>query len=123
MSALRATGAFGNRLSNAWVEIRENFGRSLFQALGVILGVASVLGGLSISDSQRKRSDELFIRLGGLDKLSIQPSPVAKDGTPSALQMPHLGLRANAAASGQELERRRVPSVATQTQVRAQLRA
>ena len=123
MSALRATGAFGNRLSNAWVEIRENFGRSLFQALGVILGVASVLGGLSISDSQRKRSDELFIRLGGLDKLSIQPSPVAKDGTPSALQMANLGLRANDAASGEELDRKLVTSVSTQKQVRARVRS
>lgn len=123
MSALRATGAFGNRLSNAWVEIRENFGRSLFQALGVILGVASVLGGLSISDSQRKRSDELFIRLGGLDKLSIQPSPVAKDGTPSALQMANLGLRANDAATGEELDRKLVASVSTQKQVRARVRS
>ncbi len=68
------TGAFRERLRNSWVEIRENLGRATLQALGVMLGVASVLGGFSISDSQRKRSDELYVRLGGFDKLNVQPS-------------------------------------------------
>ena len=46
-------GAFRERVRDAWVEMRENLGRSILQALGVMLGVASVLGGFSISDSQR----------------------------------------------------------------------
>ena len=47
------TGAFTERLRNSWVEIRENLGRATLQTLGVMLGVAAVLGGFSISDSQR----------------------------------------------------------------------
>src|SRR5260370_42236295 len=123
MSALRATWAFGNRLYNAWVEIRENFGRSLFQALGVILGVASVLGGLSISDSQRKRSDELFVKLGGFDKLNVQPSPVSKEGTPSALKMANLGLRVEDSTSGEALDPKLVTAVSTQKMIRARVRS
>ena len=48
-------GAFRERLRNSWIEMRENLARSMLQALGVMLGVASVLGGLSISDSKRRR--------------------------------------------------------------------
>jgi putative ABC transport system permease protein len=87
------SGAFRERLSEAWVEIRENLGRSSLQAIGVILGVASVLGGFSISDSQRKRSDERWMKLGGMDRLVVQQATAVKDGTPTALQMANLGLR------------------------------
>lgn len=119
----RRTGALGLRLYNAWTEIRDNFGRSLLQALGVILGVASVLGGLSISDSQRKRSDEMFVKLGGLDKLNVQPSPVSKEGTPSALKMANLGLRTEDATTGEQLDPKRVAGVMTQKSVRARVRS
>jgi hypothetical protein len=69
-------GAFRIRLQAAWIEIRENLGRSTLQALGIMLGVASVLGGFSISDSQRRRADELFAKLGGFDKLNVmRPRP------------------------------------------------
>src|SRR5580765_2614612 len=98
------SGAFRERVRNSWVEIRENLGRASLQALGVMLGVASVLGGFSISDSQRKRSDELYVRLGGLDKLNVQPSAVVKDGAPTALQTANLGLRRDDAVEGQELD-------------------
>ena len=88
------TGAFGVRTYAAWVEIRENLGRSILQTLGVMLGVASVLGGFSISDSQRRHSDEAWAKRGGFDKLNVQPSAAVKDGTrPSALQNANLGLR------------------------------
>lgn len=117
------TGALGLRVSNAWIEIRENPGRSFLQALGVILGVASVLGGLSISDSQRKRSDELFVKLGGFDKLNVQPSPVSKEGTPSALKNANLGLRFEDATSGEALDPRLVTSVSTQKLIRARVRS
>src|SRR5712692_10896743 len=123
MKPPKKTGALAARLHNGWIEIRDNPGRSFLQALGVILGVASVLGGLWISDSQRKRSDELFVKLGGLDKLSVQPSPVAKEGTPSALQMANLGLRSNDATTGGKLDPKLVSAVSTQKLVRARVRS
>ena len=98
------SGAFRERLRNSWVEMRENPARSALQALGVILGVASVLGGFSISDSQRRRSDQLYVRLGGLDKLNVQPNPAVNDGRPSALQTANLGLRNQDASDGAGLD-------------------
>ena len=80
-------GAFRERLRNSWVEMRENLTRSILQSLGVILGVAAVLGGFSISDSMRRRSMELYVKMGGLDKLNVRQSAVVKEGAPTALQM------------------------------------
>jgi putative ABC transport system permease protein len=117
------TGAFRERLRNSWVEIRENVGRATLQALGVMLGVASVLGGFSISDSQRKRSDELYVRLGGLDKLNVQPSAIVKDGTPSALQTANLGLRRDDADEGRELDQKAVSAVSQQKFAKARVRS
>ena len=117
------TGAFTERLRNSWVEIRENVGRATLQALGVMLGVASVLGGFSISDSQRKRSDELYVRLGGLDKLNVQPSAIVKEGTPSALQMANLGLRRFDAEEGQEIDQKAVSGVSQQKFAKARVRS
>jgi ABC-type antimicrobial peptide transport system permease subunit len=97
---MKSTGAFRERLYEAWTELRENPGRSLLQALGVMLGVASVLGGFSIADSQRQQADRLFARLGGIDKLNILPTDTVYDGAPSALQSANLGLRLNDAAGG-----------------------
>ena len=116
-------GVVAERFRNAWVEMRENLGRSVLQCLGVMLGVASVLGGFSISDSQRKRADELYVRLGGLDKLNVQPSAVVKDGQPSALQMANLGLRRNDADEGQQLDNKTVSGVSQQKNVRARVRS
>jgi ABC-type antimicrobial peptide transport system permease subunit len=99
------SGAFRERVRNSWVEMRENPARAGLQALGVILGVASVLGGFSISDSQRRRADELYVRLGGLDKLNVQPNPIVNDGRPTALQTANLGLRAQDATDGIDLDR------------------
>jgi ABC-type antimicrobial peptide transport system permease subunit len=96
----RASGAFAERLREAWTELAENPGRSILQALGVMLGVASVLGGFSISDSQRQQSERLFARIGGTDKLNVLPTDTVADGTPSALQSANLGLRAADAAGG-----------------------
>lgn len=101
---MSTTGAFRERLLGAWVEIRENLGRSVLQALGVMLGVASVLGGFSISDSQRKRSDEMFVKMGGLDKLNVLPKAAIRDGQPTALQQANLGLRDADAIGGEALK-------------------
>ncbi len=120
---MNSTGAFRERVRNAWVEMRENLARSVLQALGVILGVASVLGGFSISDSQRKRADELYVRLGGLDKLNVQPSAIVREGRPTALQMANLGLRRGDAEEGRELERKVVNAVSQQKFARARVRS
>jgi putative ABC transport system permease protein len=120
---MKASGAFQERVRNSWVEIRENLGRATLQTLGVMLGVVSVLGGFSISDSQRKRSDELYVRLGGLDKLNVQPSAVVRDGSPTALQTANLGLRRNDADEGEELDSRSVSGVSQQKFARARVRS
>jgi len=117
------SGAFRERVRNAWIEMRENPARSVLQALGVILGVASVLGGFSISDSQRRRADELYVRLGGLDKLNVQPNPVVNDGRPSALQTANLGLRAQDAHDGLDLDRQLVAGASQVKSAQARVRS
>ncbi|MEO8348261.1 MAG: ABC transporter permease [Acidobacteriota bacterium] len=120
---MKLTGAFRERLHNAWTEMRENLARSVLQALGVILGVAAVLGGFSISDSQRRRSDELYVKLGGLDKLNVQPNPVVNDGRPSALQTANLGLRAQDASDGNDSDREQVTGVSLMKFARTRVRS
>jgi ABC-type antimicrobial peptide transport system permease subunit len=118
-----ASGAFRERLAGAWVEIRENLGRSTLQTLGVVLGVASVLGGFSISDSQRRRSDERWMKLGGMDRLNVQPSAAVRDGQPTALQTANLGLRAEDAEEGGALDAKAVSGVMQQKFARARVRS
>jgi len=118
-----ATGAFRERLRSAWTEVRENLGRSTLQALGVMLGVASVLGGFSISDSQRRRSDEMFVKMGGMDKLNVQSRGVVSEGRPTALQQANLGLRQNDADEGAELAADAVKGVSVQRNARARVRS
>jgi putative ABC transport system permease protein len=117
------SGAFRERLHNSWVEMRENPARSALQALGVILGVASVLGGFSISDSQRRRADQLYVRLGGLDKLNVQPNPAVNDGRPSALQTANLGLRNQDASDGTGLDVKQVAGASVVKFARARVRS
>jgi len=118
---MSTTGAFRERLLEAWVEIRENLGRSVLQALGVMLGVASVLGGFSISDSQRRRADQMFVKMGGLDKLNLQPRAAIKDGRPSALQQANLGLRDADATGGEALKSDAIQGVSRQKNARARV--
>src|SRR5215471_9704167 len=120
---MKASGAFWIRLDNAWIELRENLGRSILQSLGIVLGVAAVLGGLSISDSQRKQSDRLYVRMGGLDKLNVQPAAAAKAGTPSALESANLGLRSQDGTDGAELGRNLVVGFGVQRAIRARVRS
>jgi putative ABC transport system permease protein len=117
------SGAFRERLAGAWVEIRENLGRSTLQTLGVVLGVASVLGGFSISDSQRKHSDEAWMKMGGMDRLNVQPSVAIRDGQPTALQTANLGLRAQDADEGGALGAKTVSGVSQQKMARARVRS
>ena len=120
---IRFSGAFRERLREAWVELRQNPGRSGLQALGVILGVASVLGGFSISDSFRRQSEALYVRMGGLDKLNVSPASVIKDGTPSALQTANLGLRSADKQLGEDLEQGKVEGASLVRGARARVRS
>ena len=116
------SGAFQARLREAWTELHDNLGRSTLQALGVMLGVASVLGGFSISDSMRRRSDEVYMRLGGMDKLNVQPNSVQREGTPSALQNANLGLRAQDGHEGEDLDQKTVMAMSYRKMARARIR-
>lgn len=118
---MTSSGAFRERMLGAWVEIRENLGRSVLQTLGVMLGVASVLGGFSISDSQRKRADEMFVKMGGLDKLNVQPRAALRDGRPTALQQANLGLRDEDALGGEGLRPEAIHGVSRQKNARARV--
>ena len=116
-------GAFRERLKNSWVEMRENLTRSILQSLGVILGVASVLGGFSISDSMRRRSMDLYTKMGGLDKLNVRQSAVVNEGAPTALQMANLGLRTADAEDGEELDTSAVHGISLRKDARARVRS
>lgn len=116
-------GAFRERVKNSWVEIRENFTRSTLQSLGVILGVAAVLGGFSISDSMRKRSMELYVKMGGLDRLNVRQSAVVREGAPTALQTANLGLRTADAVEGEEIDASQVHGVSVRKDARARVRS
>ena len=61
-----------------------------------------------------RRSIELYVKMGGLDKLNVQPSAVVKDGAPTALQMANLGLRSADADEGQDLDTSTVDGVSLQ---------
>jgi ABC-type antimicrobial peptide transport system permease subunit len=120
---MSAEGAFSERLASAWTEVRENAGRSALQALGVLLGVASVLGGFSISDSQRRQAEKLFVRIGGLDKLNVQPAAAVSGATPTALQTANLGLRSADGEDGGRLDRDAVGGVGEQKLARMRVRS
>ncbi len=120
---MKSNGAFGERLRNAWVEMRENLTRSILQSLGVILGVAAVLGGMSISDSMRTRSRELYVRMGGLDKLNVRRTEIVRDGAPTALQTANLGLRNADAEDASALDTSAVNGVGLQKNARARVRS
>ncbi|HSB36916.1 MAG TPA: ABC transporter permease [Thermoanaerobaculia bacterium] len=121
---MKTTGAFRERLRSAWTEIRENLGRSVLQALGVMLGVASVLGGFSISDSQRRHSDDAWMKRGGFDKLNVQPAGAIRDGTtPTALQNANLGLRRTDAHDGERVDGKAVQAFSVEKYGRARVRS
>jgi len=117
------SGAFRQRLEEAWIEIRENLGRSVLQTLGVVLGVASVLGGFSISDSMRRRSDDLYVKIGGLDKLNIQPNASVKEGNISALQAANRGLANEDGVEGAKLGGEGILALAARKNLKARVRS
>jgi ABC-type antimicrobial peptide transport system permease subunit len=121
---VKTSGAFRERLREAWIELKENPGRSFLQALGVMLGVASVLGGFSISDSQRQQTERIFARVGGIDKLNVLPTDTVYDGAPSALQQANLGLRLEDAIDGAKVPTAKaVNATSVMKQARARVRS
>lgn len=120
---MKKTGALRERLVEAWIEIRENLGRSSLQAIGIVLGVASVLGGFSISDSQRRRSDERWLKLGGMDRLVVQQATAVKDGTPTALEAANLGLRSEDREEGEVLDARAIEGATQEKNARGRVRS
>ncbi len=119
---MASSGAFRERVREAWVEIRQNLGRSILQTLGVLLGVASVPGGFSISDSFRRQSEALYVRMGGLDKLNVSPATVVKDGTPTALQNANLGLRTIDKDQAESIEQGKVEGASLMRTARVRVR-
>ena len=111
---MRFSGAFRQRVAEAWIEIRENLGRSALQGLGIMVGVASVLGGFAISDSSQRRSDERWRKLGGIERLNVQPAAALSDGNPTALQRANLGLRNADAVDGEGMNRKAVHATSVQ---------
>src|SRR5262249_30755124 len=80
--------------------------------------------GFSISDSQRRHSDEAWAKRGGFDKLNVQPSAAVKDGTrPSALQNANLGLRRDDASDGERLGAKIVDAVSVEKFARLRVRS
>ena len=120
---MKATGALRERFVEAWMEIRENVGRSSLQAIGVVLGVASVLGGFSISDSQRRRSEERWTKLGGMDRLVVQQATAVKDGTPTALEAANLGLRGEDREEAERLDARALEGATQEKVARGRIRS
>src|SRR5689334_17828280 len=121
---MSTSGAFRERLTEAWIELRENPGRSFLQAVGVMLGAASVLGGFSISDSQRQQTERLYARIGGADKLNVLPTDTVYQGTPSALQSANRGLTLDDAVEGGGMKTASaVNATSVQRQARARVRS
>ena len=121
---MKLSGAFRERLRSAWIEMRENLGRSILQALGVMLGVASVLGGFSISDSMRRHSEDAWMKRGGFDKLNVQQAGAIRDGTtPTALQNANLGLRKLDATEGEETSEKAVQAYSVERFAKARVRS
>ncbi len=116
-------GVLRERVFEAWTEIRENLGRASLQSLGVMLGVASVLGGFSITDSFRQRSEQLYVKLGGLDKLTVQNNPTAPEGQPTALRAANLGLRQEDRDDTEQVSPQDVQGISMMKSLRARVRS
>jgi ABC-type antimicrobial peptide transport system permease subunit len=65
-------------LREGFVEIREHFGRTVLQTLGVILGVASVVATLGMTASMDARRDQYFRESGGTLLMGVYNQPPAE---------------------------------------------
>ena len=65
-------------IREGFVEIREHFGRTVLQTLGVILGVASVVATLGMTASMDARRDQYFRESGGTLLMGVYNQPPAQ---------------------------------------------
>jgi ABC-type antimicrobial peptide transport system permease subunit len=65
-------------IREGFVEIREHFGRTVLQTLGVILGVASVVATLGMTASMDARRDQYFRESGGTRLMGVYNQPPAE---------------------------------------------
>ncbi len=79
-------------IADGVTDINAHKGRTFLQAIGVILGVASVVTVLALVDSGRRRSLEFMAEVGGLTKVLVANQPV-RDTSQTALQLSNTGLR------------------------------
>jgi putative ABC transport system permease protein len=79
-------------IADGVTDINAHKGRTFLQAVGVILGVASVVTVLALVDSGRRRSLEFMAEVGGLTKVLVANQPV-RDTSQTALQLSNTGLR------------------------------
>src|SRR5262245_42263289 len=70
-----------------------------------------------------RRSMELYVKLVGLDKLTVRQYAVANDGTRTALQMSNLGLRTADAVEGEGLDSASVDGISLRKDARARVRS
>ncbi|HKY30992.1 MAG TPA: ABC transporter permease [Candidatus Polarisedimenticolia bacterium] len=79
-------------------DIRAHKGRTALQAVGVILGVASVVTVLALVDAGRRKSLEFMDTIGGLRKVLVVNEP-ARETTRTARQLANVGLTFDDAAA------------------------
>jgi ABC-type antimicrobial peptide transport system permease subunit len=88
-------------LREGFVEIREHFGRTVLQTLGVILGVASVVATLGMTASMDARRDQYFRESGGTLLVGVYNQPPAELEL-TARQRARTGLKLDDAAAIRE---------------------
>jgi putative ABC transport system permease protein len=59
-------------------DIRDNFGRTMLQLVGIILGAASIVATFSLSVAGKQRAMEFYRISGGIEKIWINDKPTGK---------------------------------------------
>ncbi|MGH9869935.1 MAG: ABC transporter permease [Candidatus Polarisedimenticolia bacterium] len=78
-------------IADGVTDINAHRGRTFLQAVGVILGVASVVTVLALVDAGRRRSLEFMAEVGGLTKVLVANQPI-RETTRTAMQLSNVGL-------------------------------
>src|SRR5207253_5354200 len=60
------------------LDIKDHFGRTMLQLLGIILGAGSIVATFSLSVAGKAQSMEYYRISGGIEKISIFPKPTGK---------------------------------------------
>ncbi|MCU1347782.1 MAG: multidrug transporter substrate-binding protein, partial [Acidobacteria bacterium] len=59
-------------------DIKDHFGRTMLQLLGIILGAGSIVATFSLSVAGKAQSMEYYRVSGGIEKISVFPKPTGK---------------------------------------------